>query len=204
MTHINASLLVATSSGCSNYSGSKGGSQEKYLAHGEGRGERLGLSHPELWPRSRLLPAPQRMNIHRLPAQTTRTTSHFQPHLRIITGTGLKAWEQARRVLLTCPTLSFVFCPALAVDCRLRRTPPETVLYKTFTDLNNRSDRNIHGSAVSLHLLSTSNTKHLLSSELQVTLTPLVSMTEGPQIRVSCKLLLESLVEGLRRRVNVL
>lgn len=204
MTHINASLLVATSSGCSNYSGSKGGSQEKYLAHGEGRGERLGLSHPELWPRSRLLPAPQRMNILHPPAQTTRTTSHFQPHLRIITGTGLKAWEQARRVLFTCPTLSFVFCPALAVDCRLRRTSPETELYKTFTDLNNRSDRNIHGSAVSLHLLSTSNTKHLLSSELQVTLTPLVSMTEAPQIRVSCKLLLESLVEGLRRRVNVL
>lgn len=204
MTHINASLLVATSSGCSNYSGSKGGSQEKYLAHGEGRGERLGLSHPELWPRSRLLPAPQRMNILHPPAQTTRTTSHFQPHLRIITGTGLKAWEQARRVLFTCPTLSFVFCPALAVDCRLRRTPPETVLYKTFTDLNNRSDRNIHGSAVSLHLLSTSNTKHLLSSELQVTLTPLVSMTEAPRVRVSCKLPLETLVEGLRRRVNVL
>lgn len=203
MTHINASLLVATSSGCSNYSGSKGGSQEKYLAHGGGRGERLGQTHPELSPRSRLLPAPQRMNILHPPAQTTRT-SHFQPHLRIITGTGQKAWEQARRVLFTCPTLSFVFCPALAVDCRLRRTPPETELYKTFTDLNNRSDRNIHGSAVSLHLLSTSNTKHLLSSELQVTLTPLVSMTEGPQIRVSCKLLLESLVEGLRRRVNVL
>lgn len=204
MTHINASLLVATSGGCSNYSGSKGGSQEKYLAHGGGGGERLGQTHPELSPRSRLLPAPQRMNILHPPAQTTRTTSHFQPHLRIITGTRLKAWEQARRVLFTCPTLSFVFCPALAVDCRLRRTPPETVLYKTFTDLNNRSDRNIHGSAVSLHLLSTSNTKHLLSSELQVTLTPLVSMTEAPQIRVSCKLLLESLVEGLRRRVNVL
>lgn len=203
MTHINASLLVATSGGCSNYSGSKGGSQEKYLAHGGGGGERLGQTHPELWPRSRLLPAPQRMNILHPPAQTTRT-SHFRPHLRIITGTGLKAWEQARRVLFTCPTLSFVFCPALAVDCRLRRTPPETVLYKTFTDLNNRSHRNIHGSAVSLHLLSTSNTKHLLSSELQVTLTPLVSMTEAPQIRVSCKLLLESLVEGLRRRVNVL
>lgn len=203
MTHINASLLVATSSGCSKYSGSKGGSQEKYLAHGGGRGERLGQTHPELSPRSRLLPAPQRMNILHPPAQTTRT-SHFQPHLRIITGTGLKAWEQARRVLLTCPTLSFVFCPALAVDCRPRRTTPETELYKTFTDLNNRSHRNIHGSAVSLHLLSTSNTKHLLSSELQVTLTPLVSMTEGPQIRVSCKLLLESLVEGLRRRVNVL
>lgn len=95
------------------------------------------------------------------------------------------------------PTLSFVFCSELTVDCGLRRTSPETVLNKIFTDLNNRSDRNIRGSAVFLHLLSTSNTKHLLSYKW-------LSLHQYRWQRLLESELLESLVEGLRSRVNVL